>query len=58
MSDSELWKVPDVVPSITYTGLPQAIEWLERVFGFRERSEVGLSWPGGGMTWRSDLQGT
>lgn len=28
-----------------------ALEWFERVFGFRERAEARLSWPGGGMTW-------
>lgn len=31
--------------------LPRAIEWLERVFGFRERVETRLTWLGGGMTW-------
>ena len=51
MSDRELWETPDVVPSITYTNLPRAVEWLERVFGFHERSEARLSWSGGGMTW-------
>lgn len=51
MSMLELWKAPDVVPSITYLDLPRAIEWLHRVFGFHERSDARLSWPGGGMTW-------
>ncbi|MGH9842977.1 MAG: VOC family protein [Blastocatellia bacterium] len=51
MSKEELWDAPHIVPSITYTDLPRAIEWLQRVFGFRERSEARLSWPGGGMTW-------
>lgn len=47
----DLWKAPDLVPSLTYTDVPRAAEWLERVFGFRERREARLSWPGGGMTW-------
>jgi hypothetical protein len=46
-----MWNAPDVVPSVTYADLPRAIEWLERVFGFREREEARLTWPGGGMTW-------
>jgi uncharacterized glyoxalase superfamily protein PhnB len=40
-----------VLPSITYADLPGAIEWLQRVFGFRERADARLTWPGGGMTW-------
>ncbi len=51
MATSELWKAPDIVPSITYSDLPRAIEWLERVFGFRERAESRLTWSGGGMSW-------
>ena len=47
----EMWDAPDIVPSITYADVPRAIEWLERVFGFREREEARLRWPGGGMTW-------
>lgn len=47
----DLWKAPDLVPSLTYTDVPRAAEWLERVFGFRERRDARLSWPGGGMTW-------
>jgi uncharacterized glyoxalase superfamily protein PhnB len=39
------------VPEITYQDLSRAVEWLERVFGFRERAEARLTWPGGGMTW-------
>ena len=50
-ADSDFWKAPDIVPSIRYSELPRAIEWLERVFGFRERGEARLTWPGGGMTW-------
>ncbi|HWN11141.1 MAG TPA: VOC family protein [Pyrinomonadaceae bacterium] len=51
MATSKLWNAPDLVPSITYSDLPRAIEWLERVFGFRERAEARLTWPGGGMAW-------
>jgi uncharacterized glyoxalase superfamily protein PhnB len=51
MANSDLWQAPDLVPSITYTDLPRAIEWLQRVFGFRERAAARLTWPGGGMTW-------
>ena len=51
MATGDLWNAPDIVPAITYSDLPRAIEWLERVFGFRERAEARLTWPGGGMTW-------
>ena len=46
-----MWNAPDLVPSLTYTDVPRAAEWLERVFGFRERRDARLRWPGGGMTW-------
>jgi len=51
MSAPKLWKSPDVVPTLTYSDLPRAVEWLERVFGFCERRDTRLTWPGGGMTW-------
>ena len=51
MAKDDLWKTPDVVPELRYVDLPRAIEWLGRVFGFRERTEARLTWPGGGMTW-------
>jgi hypothetical protein len=51
MANNRLWDAPGIVPSIMYTDLPRAIEWLERVFGFRERSAARLTWPGGSMTW-------
>jgi len=51
LSKKEFWDAPDIVPSITYADLPRAIEWLQRVFGFRERADARLTWPGGGMTW-------
>ena len=47
MTNNEMWKAPDIVPSITYSDLPRAVEWLQRVFGFRERAEARLSWVGG-----------
>ena len=46
-----MWDAPDIVPSITYADVPRAVEWFERVFGFRERKDARLTWPGGGMTW-------
>jgi uncharacterized glyoxalase superfamily protein PhnB len=46
-----MWESPDIVPSISYTDVPRAIEWLVRVFGFRERAEARLTWPGGCMAW-------
>lgn len=51
MANSEMWEAPDLVPSITYADFSRAIEWIERVFGFRERVEARLTWPGGGMAW-------
>jgi uncharacterized glyoxalase superfamily protein PhnB len=46
-----MWDAPDIVPSISYTDVPRAVEWLVRVFGFRERVEARLTWPGGCMAW-------
>lgn len=51
MGTDEMWDAPDIVPSLTYADLPRAIEWLQSVFGFRERAAARLTWPGGGMTW-------
>lgn len=51
MATTDLWDALDIVPAITYSDLPSAIEWFERVFSFRERTEARLTWPGGGMTW-------
>lgn len=51
MATSDFWNAPYIVPAITYSDLPRAIELLERVFGFRERAEARQTWPGGGMTW-------
>ncbi|MHB1991154.1 VOC family protein [Metallibacterium scheffleri] len=51
MASNKMWNAPDIVPTITYIDLACATEWLQRVFGFREREEARLSWPGGGMTW-------
>lgn len=38
-------------PPLPILILPRAIEWLQRAFGFHERAEARLTWPGGGMTW-------
>lgn len=51
MAKNKMWNAPDIVPTITYSDFPRAIEWLQRVFYFREREEARLNWPGGGMTW-------
>lgn len=51
MATNDLWNAPDLVPAITYLDVPRAIAWLERVFGFRERAEARLTWPGSGLTW-------
>ncbi|MGA2352854.1 MAG: VOC family protein [Terriglobales bacterium] len=51
MPTSNLWNAPDLVPSIEYADLPRAVEWFELVFGFHERRDARLTWPGGGMTW-------
>jgi uncharacterized glyoxalase superfamily protein PhnB len=53
MSTNELWNAPAIVPSLAYDDVPKAVAWLERAFGFRERSEARLSWTGGSMTWRN-----
>jgi uncharacterized glyoxalase superfamily protein PhnB len=49
--NSKLWKAPDLVPSLAYQDVIKAVEWLERAFGFRERSAARLTWPGGCTTW-------
>lgn len=51
MASDEMWDAPDIVPELMYTDVPRAVEWLERVFGFHERADARLTWPGGGMTW-------
>lgn len=51
MTNDGMWNAPDIVPSITYSDVPRAVEWLGRVFGFRERVEARLTWPGGGRAW-------
>lgn len=47
----KLWQAPEIVPSLAYRDVVKAVEWLERAFGFRERSEARLTWPGGCITW-------
>ena len=51
MHASELWQAPDIVPSLVYADAPRAVEWLQRVFGFRERADARLTWPGGCIAW-------
>jgi PhnB protein len=51
MANNDMWNAPEIVPSINYADIPRAVEWLERVFGFRERSEARLTWASGSMTW-------
>ena len=51
MRSAEMWKASDVVPTLTYTNLSAAIEWLQRVLGFSERANARIVWPGGGMAW-------
>ena len=51
MASIEYWDAPDIVPSITYTDVPHAIEWLQRVFGFHDRADARLTWPGGSRAW-------
>jgi uncharacterized glyoxalase superfamily protein PhnB len=51
MANNEMWDAPEIVPSINYADVPRAAEWLERVFGFRERVEARLTWATGSMAW-------
>jgi uncharacterized glyoxalase superfamily protein PhnB len=51
MADRKMWEAPDIVPAITYSDVPCAVEWLERVFGFRERVNARLNWSGGSLAW-------
>jgi hypothetical protein len=40
---NKMWNAPDVVSSINYTDSRRSIEWLQRVFGVREREEPRLN---------------
>ena len=51
METRELWKSPGLVPSLAFKDVPTAVQWLSRVFGFRERSDARLSWTGGCAAW-------
>jgi hypothetical protein len=51
VANNKMWIAPDIVPPITCSDVPRAIAWLERVFGFRERVEARLNWPGGSLAW-------
>ena len=39
----KLWTSPRIVPRVAYDDVPRAVEWLSRVFGFRERREARLT---------------
>lgn len=49
--NARLWSASAVVPALTYEDVPRAAAWIERVLGFRERSDARLSWPGGTIAW-------
>ena len=51
MGTDNLWRSPDIVPTLAYEDVPAAVEWLSRVFGFTERSDARLTWNGGSRTW-------
>src|SRR5258706_7177786 len=51
MSTDNVWRSPDLVPTLAYEDVPRAAHWLSRVFGFKERSDARLTWDGGAMTW-------
>ena len=51
MSGKELWKAPVVTPGLAYEDVPKAIEWLARVFGFRERADARLTGDNFVLSW-------
>lgn len=51
MAAGEGWKSPGLVPMLAYDDVPRAVEWLSRVFGFRERSDARLSGHGQFLTF-------
>jgi uncharacterized glyoxalase superfamily protein PhnB len=51
LTQKDLWKAPPLVPVLAVADVAAAVEWLTRVFGFRERTEARLSWPGGARAW-------
>jgi uncharacterized glyoxalase superfamily protein PhnB len=50
-NQTRLWQTPRVVPGIVYEDVPEAIEWLTRAFGFRERRSARLTGNGFILTW-------
>jgi uncharacterized glyoxalase superfamily protein PhnB len=48
---SNLWKTPQIHPTVVYDDIPKAIEWLSRIFGFRERTEARLTGTGFTLAW-------
>lgn len=51
MAGNQLWDSPAIVPSLAYEDVPNAVEWLSRAFGFRERAEARLSGHGFVLAW-------
>ena len=51
MSTKSMWRTPDIVPTLAYDDVPAAVDWLSRVFGFKERMEARLYSNGGCRTW-------
>jgi len=59
MPDSQASQFPDIFPHLRYENIKEAVAWLARVFGFRERVRLAspdgivhvaeLQGPGGGM---------
>jgi uncharacterized glyoxalase superfamily protein PhnB len=48
---SKLWLAPTVVPVLAYEDVPAAVEFLARVFGFRERAGARLTGHGSVRAW-------
>lgn len=46
-----LWRAPTVVPTLAVADVAASVAWLTQAFGFRERRDARLSWPGGGSAW-------
>ena len=51
MATEDLWDAPPIVPALAYRDVPNAADWLADAFGFRERIDARLAWPGGTLTW-------
>ena len=51
MNNPDLWPTPLIVPSLAYSDVPRAIDFLTRAFGFRERPGARLWGTGWMLTW-------